>query len=114
MLEVSSRSETGVGWGFAVELSANVELLFTEHDAPAARVRVAGELGLPAVEIWGWRRKDIDALGAALTASRVSVQTMCVEPMGVLVDSATHPVFLAALADSAAVADRRGAANSRP
>jgi hydroxypyruvate isomerase len=89
------------------ELSANVELLFTEHGGNVAtRVRAAAELGLPAVEIWTWRDKDITQLEKALTETGVMLQTMCVEPIGALVDPSMHEAFLAALACSASVADR--------
>lgn len=90
------------------ELSANIELLFTEYgegDANVvARLRAAAALGLPAVEIWSWRGKDVGALGQALEETGVRLQTMCVDPMGVLVDPATHGTFLAAVTDSAATA----------
>lgn len=90
------------------ELSANIELLFTEHgegdEYVAARLRAAAALGLPAVEIWGWRGKDIDALSQALQDTGIELQTMCVDPMGVLVDRATHNTFLAAVTKSAATA----------
>jgi hydroxypyruvate isomerase len=91
------------------ELSANLEWLFTE-DAPttADRVRAAAAHGLPAVEIWSWRDKDIPALAAALRDTGVVLQTMCTEPMGRLVDPATHGEFLAGLPESADVAERLG------
>lgn len=90
------------------ELSANIELLFTEYgkgdEHVAARLRAAAALGLPAVEIWSWRGKDITALRQALDETGIVVQTMCVDPMGVLVDRATHSTFLAAVTASAATA----------
>lgn len=98
------------------ELSANLELLFSETDGDladaghraAARVHAAAELGLRAVEIWSWRDKDIDRLAAALHDTGVVLQTMCVDPMGSIVDPATHEAFFAAVTESAAVADRLG------
>jgi hydroxypyruvate isomerase len=90
------------------ELSATIELLFTEHgegDAQVAdRLRAAAALGLPAVEIWSWRGKDVAALSHALQETGIKLQTMCVDPMGVLVDPATHSTFLAAVTESAATA----------
>jgi hydroxypyruvate isomerase len=89
------------------ELSANLEWLFTEAGPDtAARVRAAAAAGLPAVEIWSWRDKDIDALAAALTQTGVMLQTMCTEPMGVLVDPAAHEPFVKGLPESADVAER--------
>jgi hydroxypyruvate isomerase len=91
------------------ELSANLEWLFTEAGPGAAeRARAAAAAGLPAVEIWSWRDKDIDALAAALTDTGISLQTMCTEPMGRLVDPAAHEPFLTGLPESADVAERLG------
>lgn len=91
------------------ELSANLELLFSDPvgvRTVADRVRQASALGLPAVEIWTWRDKNLDELAAVLAETGVVLQTMCVEPMGVLVDPATHGTFLSAVADSLAVAEK--------
>ncbi len=98
------------------ELSANLELLFTEHggrggeagDSAADRVRAAADLGVPSVEIWLWRTKNLDELAETLHATGTALQVMCVEPMGHLVDPSTHDTFLAAVAASAAAADKLG------
>lgn len=90
------------------ELSANLEWLFGERDALGDRVRAAAASGLPAVEVWGWRGRDVDSLHDALRETGVVLQTMCVDPMGTLVDPAAHGVFLAAVGESAALADRLG------
>ncbi|MFI9816790.1 TIM barrel protein [Saccharothrix variisporea] len=90
------------------ELSANLEWLFAERDDLGARVRAAAALGVPAVEIWGWRGRDVGGLELALRETGVVLQTMCVDPMGTLVDPATHEVFVDAVGESAALADRLG------
>jgi hydroxypyruvate isomerase len=91
------------------ELSANLEWLFLEAGPGTAdRVRAAAAAGLPAVEIWTWRDKNIDALAAALTADGTGLQTMCTEPMGRLVDPQMHEPFLTGLPESADVAERLG------
>lgn len=90
------------------ELSVNLEWLFAEHDDLARKVRAAEQLGVPAVEIWGWRARDVDSLDAALRETGVVLQTLCVDPMGTLVDPGTHEVFLEAVDKSAALADRLG------
>lgn len=93
----------------AYELSANLEWIFGEAgDGVAERVRAAGAAGVPAVEIWGWRSKDIDALAEALTQTGVVLQTMCVDPMGAIVNPSAHQAFLGAVADAATVAERLG------
>jgi hydroxypyruvate isomerase len=91
------------------ELSANLEWLFTEAGRrPADRIRAAARQGLRFVEIWTWRDKDLDGIEAALRETGVVLQTMCTEPMGRLVDPATHPAFLAGLEESVRVAERLG------
>jgi hydroxypyruvate isomerase len=97
-------------------LSAGVEMLFAEEGgrvgdaggATARRVRAAAAAGLPAVEIWGWRGKDADALGRALNDTGTLLQTVCVDPMVPLADPADHGAFLAAIRESADAAERWG------
>jgi hydroxypyruvate isomerase len=89
------------------ELSANMVWLFTEAgDGAAARCRAAAAHGLRYVEIWDWREEDLDALGAALSETGVTLQTMCTTPMGRLVDRSTHEAFLDGLRESIQVAER--------
>ena len=91
------------------ELSANVEWLFTEAGPRTAdRIRAAARHGIRFVEFWTWREKELDGIEAALHDTGVVLQTMCTEPMGRLVDPATHPAFLAGLEESVRVAERLG------
>jgi hydroxypyruvate isomerase len=90
------------------ELSANIELLFHESGAMPDRVRAAARLGIPAVEIWFWRDKDVDTIATALDETGVALQTMCVDPRLTLVDATTHDRFVRAVTESAQVADRLG------
>jgi hydroxypyruvate isomerase len=69
--------------------------------ATARRVRAAAAAGLPAVEIWGWRGKDADALGRALNDTGTPLQTVCVDPMVPLAGPADRGAFLAAVRESA-------------
>jgi hydroxypyruvate isomerase len=90
------------------ELAVNLELLFTEAGRGdknvTARLAAASAAGFGAAEIWFWRGKDIPRLREALQSTPMRLQTMCVEPMGRLVDPATHDTFLSALVESAAAA----------
>jgi hydroxypyruvate isomerase len=89
------------------ELSANLEWLFTEAGPRTGdRIRAAARHGIRFVEIWNWRDKDLDEIEAALHETGVVLQTMCTEPMGRLVDPATHAAFLAGVEESLRVADR--------
>jgi hydroxypyruvate isomerase len=88
------------------QLSANLEWLLTEATTIPQRIRAAAAAGLPAVEIWTWRDKDLDGINAALHDTGLVLQTMCTEPMGQLVDPQTHPLFLDGLRESVEIAVR--------
>ena len=63
------------------QLSANVELLFTEAGPDYAdRVRAAAAAGFDAVEIWTTFDKDLDTLGAALRDCGVTLTSILAEP----------------------------------
>ena len=88
-----------------MELSACIEWLFAEDDAPIAeRVVRAGRDGLSAVEFWNWRDKDMDAVGDALAQSGLGLTSFVSEPTGHLVDRSTHEGFVAGVEESAALA----------
>ncbi|ESP87079.1 hydroxypyruvate isomerase family protein [Candidatus Halobonum tyrrellensis] len=55
-----------------VRLSVCVEMVY-DDDPFEARVRRAGEAGVDAVEFWGWREKDLDAVAAAADEAGVDV-----------------------------------------
>jgi hydroxypyruvate isomerase len=63
------------------QLSANLELLFTEAGPDYAdRVRAAAAAGFDAVEIWGTFDKDIDPLAATLRDTGVALTSVLAEP----------------------------------
>jgi hydroxypyruvate isomerase len=63
------------------QLSANIELLFTEAGPDHAdRVRAAAAAGFDAVEMWGTFEKDLDTLGAALRDTGVALTSVLAEP----------------------------------
>lgn len=93
-------------------IAANMEWLFTEAgDDTAARIRAAAAHGLDAVEIWGWREKDLDAIQAALDETGVTLLSLIVDPQLPIADPATHDAYLVAVRESLAVAQRLGAPN---
>ncbi|MEO7016730.1 MAG: TIM barrel protein [Leifsonia sp.] len=93
-------------------ISANLEWLFTEAgDDTAARIHAAADHGLDAVEIWGWRDKDLDAIEEALTATGVRLLSLIVDPQLALTDPATHEEYLAGVRESLIVAERLGSPN---
>jgi len=63
------------------QLSANIELLFTEAGPDYAdRVRAASAAGFDAVEMWGTFEKDLGSLGAALNETGVVLTSVLAEP----------------------------------
>ena len=93
-------------------IAANMEWLFTEAgDSTADRIRAAAAHGIDAVEIWGWRDKDIDAIRAALDETGVTLLSLIVDPQLQLTDPSTHEEYLAGVRDSLEVALALGAPN---
>lgn len=85
-----------------MQLSACIEVLFTEGDAPfEERVRRAAEAGLPAVEFWTWRDKNLEAVAGALEETGLALTSFVSEPDARrLVDPSTHEAFLAGFEES--------------
>lgn len=68
------------------QLSANLELLFTEAGPDYIdRARAAAAAGFDAVEIWGTSNKDVRALAAALGDLGLTLTSMVAEPRSNLV-----------------------------
>jgi hydroxypyruvate isomerase len=93
-------------------IAANLEWLFTEAgDSTADRIRAAGAHGIDAVEIWGWRDKDLAAIRAALHETGVTLLSLVVDPQLQLTDPVTHDAYLVGVRQSLDVAQRLGAPN---
>lgn len=68
------------------QLSANLELLFTEAGPRYEdRARAAAAAGFDAVEIWGTSNKDVNSLAAALADLGLVLTSMVAEPRSNLV-----------------------------
>jgi hydroxypyruvate isomerase len=90
-------------------ISVNLEWLFTEAGPRTAdRIRAAAAAGFTAVEIWGWRDKDLAAIEAALRETGVRLLTLIVDPACDLADRSSHERYLEGVRDSLAVAERLG------
>ncbi|SMQ72885.1 hydroxypyruvate isomerase [Devosia lucknowensis] len=93
-----------------MQLSACIEWLFAdEAKSVDARIRLARQAGLDAVEFWRWSDKDLDAIEAALRETGVSLSGFVAEPMIPLTDPANKDAFLEGLKRSVDVAQRLGA-----
>lgn len=90
-------------------IAANMEWLFTEAgDATADRIRAAAAHGLDAVELWGWREKDLDAIEAALGETGMTLLSFIVDTRLDLTDRANRAGYLVAVQESVAIAQRLG------
>lgn len=91
-------------------IAANVEWLFSEAgDSTADRIRAAAAYGIDAVEMWGWRDKDLDDLRAALDETGVTLLSLIVDPQLQITDHSTHDEYLVGVSQSLEVAQRLGA-----
>lgn len=90
-----------------MKLSVCIDMIYSGLPL-AERVAKVKEAGYDAVEFWGWRNKDLDALEAAVKAHQVQVASFCVDPMGRLVDPATHDQFIEGVRTSIELAHRFG------
>lgn len=95
-----------------IDFSISIELAFAEGDRSFPdRVRAAAAAGFPAVEIWDWRDKPLDALGRALRDTGTKLETLCVEDWRnkcQLADPAEHAEFVRRVSETAAVAVELG------
>ena len=91
-----------------MNLSVCLEMIFTEEPDFARRIQASADLGLPNVEMWGWRGKDLNAIERALGESGAQLVSFVSEPVGRLVDPATHAAFLQGVRESIPVARRFG------
>ncbi|MGK3958796.1 hydroxypyruvate isomerase family protein [Arthrobacter sp. R4] len=93
-------------------IAANLEWLFSEAgDSTSDRIRAAAAHGIDAVEIWGWRDKDLDDIRAALDETGVTLLSLIVDPQLQITDPATHNEYLVGVRKSLKVALRLGAPN---
>ncbi|MGM9471311.1 TIM barrel protein [Pseudarthrobacter sp. YS3] len=74
-------------------------------------MRAAGAHGIDAVEIWGWRDKDLAGIRAALHETGVTLLSLVVDPQLQLTDPVTHDAYLVGVRQSLDVAQRLGAPN---
>lgn len=95
-----------------ITIAANLEWLFTEAgDSTADRIRAAAAHGIDAVEIWGWRDKDVEAIRIALDETGVTLLSLIVDPQLQITDPSTHEQYLEGVRDSLEVAVALAAPN---
>ena len=92
------------------QLSANIELLFTEAGPDAGdRVRAAAAAGFDAVEMWFTTDKDLDGLAAALSDTGVQLTSLLAGPrMSYTLPGTDLAPFFAGLETAVADARRLG------
>jgi hydroxypyruvate isomerase len=74
----------------------------------AERVKLCAEHGFDAVEIWGWRDKNPDDLGHALSADGVALVNMSAHRRGSPIDAREQEVFLTEITETLPVARALG------
>jgi hydroxypyruvate isomerase len=84
-----------------------IDLVLQGLDTVKAIDTVAGA-GVGAIEFWGWRNKDIDAVAAAAGRRGLEIAAMSLDPAVRLLDGGNLREFLAAVEQSLAVARRIG------
>lgn len=87
-----------------LKVSCCVEMVL--RDLPVAdRIRKVADTGVEAVEFWGWRDKDLDALEAALTETGLPLAAFCA-PGGMLVNPGKEDEFVAGVEETVPIARR--------
>jgi hydroxypyruvate isomerase len=95
-----------------LELSACIEWLFSEAgDDFEPRIRAAHAAGIPAVEFWGWRNRDIERIARVLGETGLEVAAFAVDPAVPLADPSAGDAVVAAVAESADAAARLACRN---
>lgn len=89
------------------KLSVCVEM-FWGDESVQDRVKLASAAGFKAVEFWGWKGKDLDAIKASAAETGVSVATFCMTPERPLVDPNAGEALAMALDEAAVVAKPLG------
>jgi len=82
-----------------LKLSACLETLFVKLDF-CDRIREVSELGIPAFEFWGWKKKDIDSIKKVKDEKGMKVAGMSAGEGGTLVDPGNREHFLQNLEES--------------
>lgn len=86
-----------------VNLSVCIEMFWT--DLPyEARIRRVKAAGYSAIEFWGWRNKDLDAMHAAIEETGLAVAGLISEPAFCLTDYGNEDALVTGVAESAATA----------
>jgi len=84
-----------------------IDLVFRGRPSLEAVDAVAAE-GIPAVEFWGWRDKDIDAIAERTRRHRLEIAAMSLDPAVRILDGDAIPEFLTSVEESLAAARRIG------
>jgi hydroxypyruvate isomerase len=84
-----------------------IDLVFQGRDSLEAIDEVAAA-GIPAIEFWGWRDKDIDAIAERAKRHELQIAAMSLDPAVRILDGDALPEFLKSVEESLAAARRIG------
>jgi hydroxypyruvate isomerase len=83
------------------------DLVFSGWDTQKALDAVAAA-GVPAIEFWGWRDKDIDAIAERARRHRLQIAAMSLDPAVRILDGDAVAEFLTSIEESLETAKRIG------
>jgi hydroxypyruvate isomerase len=90
-----------------LKLSACIEMIFNQLDILDRPAAVA-EVGLPGLEFWGWKNKDVEAIKAKADAAGVQIAAFCIVADAPLVNPETTATWVAGAQESILLAERVG------
>jgi hydroxypyruvate isomerase len=86
-----------------IDFSVCIEMFWKDAPLPE-RVQRVKQLGFKAFEFWGWKGKDLDALGAAQKQSGLACAIMAMEPSWQLVERVSDQTIVDGFVESIKVA----------
>lgn len=84
-----------------------IDLVFTDR-SPLEAIDAVAVAGIPAIEFWGWRDKDLDAIADRAKSRRLEIAAMSLDPAVRILDGDAVDGFLASVEESLAAARRIG------
>ena len=91
-----------------LKLSGCLEMLY-RAEAPndfMERINLIADTGVPAIEFWSWRNKDLDAVKATAEKNNLAIAGFVDQTSGTLVDASQRDAFVQGTRESCQTANR--------
>jgi len=88
-------------------LSVGIELIFKQHDF-LSRIDSVAKAGLPAIELWGWMDKDIDAIDESRRRHNLEIAVLNLDPPVNVLKGDAIPALTQAVKESCEAAVKLG------